>query len=77
MLLAEANIQFLERRTTGREAEREVRKKIRDFLEGDRTDSASATNSTTGYSEKISALSLILVSAQHFLGDLRSDLTAR
>ena len=34
----EANMQALERRPTGREAEREVRKKIRDFIEGDRTD---------------------------------------
>ena len=31
-------MQALERRPTGREAEREVRKKIRDFMEGDRTD---------------------------------------
>lgn len=31
-------MQSLERRPTGREAEREVRKKIRDFMEGDRTD---------------------------------------
>ena len=38
MLRAEANMQFLERRPTGPEAEREVRKKIRDFMEGDRTD---------------------------------------
>ena len=38
MLRAEANMQFLEHRPTGREAEREVRKKIRDFMEGDRTD---------------------------------------
>ena len=38
VLRAEANMQALERRPTGREAEREVRKKIRDFMEGDRTD---------------------------------------
>ena len=31
-------MQFLEHRPTGREAEREVRNKIRDFMEGDRTD---------------------------------------
>ena len=31
-------MQSLERRPTGREAEREVRKRIRDFMEGDRTD---------------------------------------
>ena len=38
LLRAEANMQSLERRPTGREAEREVRKKIRDFMEGVRTD---------------------------------------
>ena len=38
LLRAEANMQSLERRPTGREAEREVRKRIRDFMEGDRTD---------------------------------------
>ena len=31
-------MQSLERRPIGREAEREVRKKIRNFMEGDRTD---------------------------------------
>ena len=38
LLRAEANRQSLERRQTGREAEREVRKRIRDFMEGDRAD---------------------------------------
>ena len=38
VLRAEVNMQFLEHRPTGREAEREVRKKFRDFMEGDRTD---------------------------------------
>ena len=31
-------MQSLERKPTGREAEREVRRRIRDFMEGDRTD---------------------------------------
>ena len=38
LLRAQANMQSLERRPTGRAAELEVRKKIRDFMEGDRTD---------------------------------------
>ena len=38
LLRAEASMQILERRPTGREAEREVRQRIRDFMEGDRTD---------------------------------------
>ena len=38
LLRAEANMQSLERRPTGREAEREVRKRIKDFIEGDRSD---------------------------------------
>ena len=38
LLRAQANIQSLERRPTGRAAEHEVRKRIRDFMEGDRTD---------------------------------------
>ena len=38
LLRAEANMQSLERRPTGREAEREVRRRIRDFMEGDRAD---------------------------------------
>ena len=38
LLRDEATMQSLERRPTGREAEREVRRRIRDFMEGDRTD---------------------------------------
>ena len=38
LLRAQANMQSLERKPTGREAEREVRRRIRDFMEGDRTD---------------------------------------
>ena len=38
LLRAEANMQSLERRPTGREAEREVRRRISDLMEGDRTD---------------------------------------
>ena len=38
LLRAEANMQSFERRPTGRAAELEVRKKIKDFMEGDRTD---------------------------------------
>ena len=38
LLRAQANMQSLEHRPTGREAEREVRQRIRDFMEGDRTD---------------------------------------
>jgi len=38
LLRAQANMQSLERKPTGREAERQVRRRIRDFMEGDRTD---------------------------------------
>ena len=38
LLRAEATMQSLERRPTGREAERDVRRRIRSFMEGDRSD---------------------------------------
>ena len=77
MFRAEANMQFLERRPTGPEAEREVRKKIRDFMEGDRTDISLRDEFNNWLFREESALSLIPVSAQHFLVGLRSYLTAR